>query len=374
MLKIFLGTEILFSGYYGQKNTGDDAFVEVASWGAEKFWNKKSSIFLAKEKALPLTVTATKGYPLTLPRSYNIQRKLLIPYSDYLISAGGSTIYKEFTSYNAELVALQEKKKNSKIKIGAIGVSVGPFETIKDEKSVIKYLKEIDFLAVRDQESFNFVKSLELPYEPVNAFDLAALLPYIYTSNNVKILSEKKVIGISVCPVESISDISKIKNEMIRNTKTVELIKELDKSDNVHFKFLIINGNSLVGDANTTKEIIKRASPKSFEIVEYNKETQKMWNEILSCDFVVSTRLHAAIFACFSGTPFMLNEYHRKCEDFLENVGYDEKLRLFDNQYEPSKIACLILDILNDYSNYKHPVKIEEMKDKAKLNFTGVTL
>lgn len=45
-----------------------------------------------------------------------------------------------------------------------------------------------------------------------------------------------------------------------------------------------------------------------------------------------------------------------------------------DSQYEPSKIVCLILDILNDSSNYKHPVKIEEMKDKAKLNFTGVTL
>ena len=28
----------VFSGYYGHKNTGDDAFVEVAAWGSKKYW------------------------------------------------------------------------------------------------------------------------------------------------------------------------------------------------------------------------------------------------------------------------------------------------------------------------------------------------
>lgn len=34
-------SDILFTGYYGQMNTGDDAFVQVASWGASKYWKKK---------------------------------------------------------------------------------------------------------------------------------------------------------------------------------------------------------------------------------------------------------------------------------------------------------------------------------------------
>lgn len=56
-----------------------------------------------------------------------------------------------------------------------------------------------------------------------------------------------------------------------------------------------------------------------------------------------------------------------------DNSGNITKL-FCDSRYEPSKIANLILDILSGHSKYKYPVKATEMKDKARLNFTGVTL
>lgn len=33
-------TDILFTGFYGFKNSGDDAFVEACSWGAHNFGTK----------------------------------------------------------------------------------------------------------------------------------------------------------------------------------------------------------------------------------------------------------------------------------------------------------------------------------------------
>lgn len=367
-------SDILFTGYYGHSNTGDDAFVEVASWGAEKYWNKSKSIFLAKQDNLPITSKKIKGYPFSIPKTYSLQRRLLLSSTDYLISAGGSTIHGELETNNIKRLAVESKKKGSKIMVGGIGVSIGPFKTLIDEKSTIEYLKNIDFLAVRDKTSFDFASSLNLPYETVDAFDLAALLPEIYGIKMQNNLSSKKVIGISVCPYESISNTANIENEKKRNATVVELLKILNREENIHFKFFIINGHAKVGDQKLTKETIEKVSPDSYEVIPYTRKTQSIWDEIASCDFVISTRLHAAIFACFSNTPFMLNEYHRKCGDFLENIGYEESLRMFDSEYQPKTTAKDIIEILNDKSKYVYPKRIDEMRNLAELNFTGVEL
>jgi hypothetical protein len=39
--------KILYSGFYGFKNTGDDAFLEVAAWGSKVFLNTENIVFLA---------------------------------------------------------------------------------------------------------------------------------------------------------------------------------------------------------------------------------------------------------------------------------------------------------------------------------------
>lgn len=374
MLKNRFQSEILFSGYYGQLNTGDDAFIEVSSWGADKYWNKTNILFLAKKEKLPESCLPIRGYPFNMPRTLSLQSKLLVSSTNYLISAGGSILCSKFNSKDIKHLALKEKKKHQRIKLGAIGVSIGPFKTIEDEKAIVNYLMNLNFLSVRDQASFDYLTSLDLPYKPINAFDLAALLPNIYgiEKNASYIHMNKKVVGISVCPVESISGIN-VESEAIRNNKTIDLLKLLDKNDNIHFKFFIINGHQIIGDHKITQEIINKVLPSSYEIIDYSRKTKFMWDQINSCDFVISTRLHAAIFACFSNIPFMLNEYHRKCSDFLDNVGYNFEYRLFNNEYDVVETSKTIINILRG-GVYKVPTKVNEMKIKSELNFTEVKI
>lgn len=372
--KIF-SSEILFTGYYGHFNTGDDAFIEVASWGAEKYWKKEKSIFLAEKERLPKTLNNVDGYPFSISKSRRLQNRLLLKSTKYLISAGGSTIHREIKPGNIKHLAMRMKSKGSHLKVGAIGVSVGPFHTIKDEVSTINYLKGLDFLAVRDEESYSFVSNLDLPYQPINAFDLAALLPSIYTDDAVNITrGERKVVGVSVCPYESIVNKSNVGNELKRNKDLVNLLRHLEKNENIHFKFIVFNGSLKVGDLKLTKETIKKLSPKSYEIVNYNRSTHHMWRTVASCDFIIATRLHAAIFACFSDTPFMLNEYHRKCGDFLSNIGYDERYRLYNSEYDYTEKSQIICEILNNPNLYRKPMFKNEMKSRSLLNFTEVDI
>lgn len=368
-----LESDILFCGYYGHLNTGDDAFVEVASWGAAKYWNKRNNIFLGRKSNLPLVSTHVRGYPLEVPKTYSLQARLLLSSARFLISAGGSTLHAEIQASNIKRLAVEKKTKGSNIKIGGIGVSIGPFRTVRDERTIFNYLKHLDFLAVRDRVSFEIVKNLDLPYEPVNAFDLAALLPEIYGIKKAEGKPvTKKVLGVSVCPFESIVNRSKLKKEQDRNSKIIELLKLIELDGNVHFKFFIINGHPDVGDLELTKKTIREISPASYEVIRYNRQTRIVWDEIASCDFVISTRLHAAVFACFSNTPFLLNEYHRKCGDFLDDIGYDEVLRVGDADFEPKEKSKKIIEILNDRTTYAAPRKTSEMKELARLNFTGI--
>jgi len=367
-------SDILFTGFYGQKNTGDDAFVEVAAWGAKQYWQVERPTFLARKNSLPITQNTIKGYPFTLPRSYHVQNQLLLRNTKCLISAGGSTIHSRLAKRNIKAMATELKRNGANLKLGGIGVSIGPFKNTEDEKAVAEYLKHLNFLAVRDQQSFEYVEQLDLPYKPVNAFDLAALLPEIYTSKpDAQLEDGRKVIGISVCPYESISNPGAIVNEQKRHRMLCELLADIQKKQNVHFKFLEINGHARIGDLELTKRTIADAKLKNFEIVPYQRQTLAMWNEVKSCDFMISTRLHAAIFACFAGVPFVLNEYHRKCADFLNTVGYHESYRIYDSEYSIEETSNMIVDAVSQ-KKFIEPSMKESVRSKARLNFTGVEL
>lgn len=367
--------KILFTGYYGQKNTGDDAFVEVASWGAEKYWSSPDARFLAKKGRLPRTQLETKGYPISIPRSYSFQNQYLLKNADFLISAGGSTIHSKMNVNNPKAMAVSLKKKHGKIKIGGIGVSIGPFKTKEDEQAIQEYLKMLDFLALRDDFSYQYARTLQLPYEPINAFDLAALLPDVYSfDEKIKIQHKKKIIGISVCPYESIHPHLDTENEILRNERMIRLIKEIEKLENVHFKFYVINGHENVGDLDLTNQTIQASRPESFEIIHYNPHTRFIWESISQCDFMISTRMHGAIFACFSSTPFMLNEYHRKCSDFLDDIGYEVDYRLHNNQFDEKEKAAQIIEIIQNPHQYRAPLYVSKMQNKAELNFTAIDI
>ncbi|WP_312789816.1 polysaccharide pyruvyl transferase family protein [Sphingobacterium sp.] len=364
-------SDIFFTGYYGQLNTGDDAFVEVASWGANKFWNKKNLRFSAVSQRLPRVKTSIKGYPFSIPKTYNFQQSLLLNNTDYLISAGGSTFQNKIKSGSLKAKAMLLQEKN-KLKIGAIGVSVGPFKSKAEENDNIEYLKRMSFLAVRDQRSYDYVKTLDLPYEPIEAFDLAALLPQIYGIPD-RILQDRKVIGVSLCNYERYIN-GDTANETRRNKEISQLLKALDdRFENVIFKFFIINGNSERGDLELTRETIQNVAFKNeVQIENYDTKTIAVWNSIASCDFVLTTRLHAGIFACFANTPFMMVEYHKKCTDFLNDVGQHNIYRMNDACFDHDLI---LQSIENIFENGQMAPKHKDMMIlKAELNFKNVIL
>lgn len=361
----------IFSGYYGAKNSGDDAFVEVSAWGSQKYWNSTEQLFFAAE--LPKISTPADHYFAHKNYVSFARAAKDIMLSDVFVSAGGSTFHSSLKKTDLRTYAKLKKKFGFKGQTGAIGISLGPFVNTAAEKNTQEYLKTLDFLALRDDVSHKLALTYDLPYQPIRAFDLAALLPEIYQFNPEKNMQKTEVIvGISMCQYESYTN-GDLNRERKRNHFIENVIKKLKRYSNIKFRFFVFNGNSIKGDYQLTMETIGNLNADNmlnFEIVPYDPFVKSTFERIAECDAVISTRLHASIFACYSNTPFFLLEYHRKCTDFLNDVGQPERYRVFDGDADLAAIVTEIEKIVFN-NEITVPQYIQETTERARLNFTA---
>ena len=365
--------KVVYHGHYGAKNSGDDAFIEVASWGTQKYWGCTEHLFFSARIPHILTpvnfFSPHKSYLNFCKAIYEIFN------SDIFISAGGSNFHSALKRTDVRSYARIKKKINKKSVIGAIGISLGPYADARAEKDTISYLQQFNFLALRDKQSYNLACTYNLPYKPVEAFDLAALVPAIYadTQHNIasQMLNTEKIIGISICNYEQYLKNGDLNKEKKRNLYFSEILSPLVKQKNIKFRFFIFNGNEVMGDKDVTMELIKvlKLNVSNFEIINYLGDVKKTWLKIKECSLVISTRLHAGIFACFADVPFFLIEYHRKCTDFLNDVGYNYDYRLFDGNKSIKEFADQATKILFEHS-YIYPVNKSLTQHKALRNFT----
>ena len=354
------------------QNSGDDAFCEVAAWGASKYWNAKENLFFSS--SIPKMVNSGNFYsPHANYRNFIRAIKDIFA-SDVFVSAGGSTFHSKLKITDLRSYAKAKKYIPHRGKIGAIGISLGPYKNLEAEKSTKAYLRKLDFLALRDQRSYEIAQSYNLSTTPILAFDLAALLPQIHPlriESHKEGRDEIKIIGISLCNYESYTNGDKTK-EKNRNDFILNILKRLMKNKNILFRFFIFNGNKIYGDEKLTNDSIGellQCTKFSYEIIPYLGDVGATYTKINECDFIISTRLHASIFACYGGTPFILLEYHRKCTDFLNDVGHNQIYRVNDGDVSITSVCSAIDNILGN-GKYQEPKFIKETRARALLNFT----
>ena len=128
-----------------------------------------------------------------------------------------------------------------------------------------------------------------------------------------------------------------LKKEINRNSYFKELVNLIITKTNAHLKVFIINGNSKIGDLKISNELMDGISQERFSIIPYFGNVEKTWDAISKCNLMISTRLHASIFACYANVPFILIEYHKKCSDFLNDVGQQEEYRVYDADVSPKE-------------------------------------
>ncbi len=318
--------EISLIGWNGNCNVGDDAMTAVIiNYVIQKiqpkarFWLLADKAHLAQYTGCENEINGFAGYNLFQRIPY-VRRWLnpllfdnyLAVASPILLIGGGSILHSVPRSRRLSKVVAATRRSHPQTLVGALGISLGPFKNQAEKHACNQVLQQLDFVAVRDQRSWDVLQNFNLKTPAVNAVDMALLLPELLSN----LSSSKKSfpsIGVALrqgyTPTHLIEALVTSLNSIQAANKTVVI--ELLNFSNV--------------DESISVRLQKRLKfSERVKFYAYTPCPEDMYQRLSACSLVLASRLHAAVISYAVGTPFGVLAYHQKCVDFAKAVGLDK--------------------------------------------------
>lgn len=336
-------------GYYGMQNTGDDALMYASAWAAKSMLGCNNTIVGLYGDYTRETHCENKLL-LRYKQQFSGQNRLLhyktAMQSKRIIFGGGSVLHSE-TDINLkrQLMFLSNPKKSL-----AVGVGLGPFNSVAAEKSCAKFLNECGYVGVRDNESLSIALALAPKANVHKTFDLA---PLLLCSKKLKPqLNERKGIALTLCSV-AIDAMGKTDNaeEEKRVEQFATLISKLYEKTGEPITLIEFNGHSSLGDWNINNKIVARLSNKvPVTIKKYDPNPIALLENLSSYKAILSMRLHGSILGYLANTPVLSINYHSKCKGWCDEIGLPEDYQIDLVNLDTEKIISQITTgILMDF-------------------------
>lgn len=369
---------VVFSGYYGMDNFGDDLFGFICSSAASLFWRHAKTRLLSPSL---LGVNANFAVPNIIrelyanPNSAGGVTRLIFAFrealrNDVLVLGGGSVM-------SSQTSVVQNVLFNSShltgIKLAAMGISIGPFENIQERNKARQLLSNFVFVSVRDKASYQLAEEFELQCPIVNAGDLAGLMPMLTVQEENSTEQSEQIIGLALCPYESIVG-GDVGIEDQRNRALVEAVIKLANKIGARVYVFSLNNHRAFGDDALAQDICSQLSSAGIRYRMFrhmDAGVLETWQRISICSIFVSVRLHGAIAAYLNRIPFVLVEYHKKCSDFLEDIGQPENLRIKSAESDSHELFKTIENLIEQPE--KPVLSVEQYTERALLHFSHVS-
>lgn len=367
-----LRKRVLFAGYYGMDNVGDDCFGAVLTWGARHYWGTEQALLLSrKEITGPVKTHPACREQRWFRGQYLLESLWQVLRASCVVWGGGSIFHSaapRFTSKHFSMLA----SRLGTTPAGALGVSLGPYPSVEDEKTVRGYLSRLSFLTLRDQASYQEACSMNLPYQPVLAADLALLLPRMMPLP-VRPDPEARVLGITICHYERFRGKSRENEARREKTLLDALLQMVQDGFTGTFRFFVFNAHPLKGDRKVTQEFVERLRGRGarVELVPYGPDPIAIWAQVAGCSAMISTRLHGAIYAAAANVPCCLIEYHRKCTDFISDAGVGNKWIIGDADCSSETLSDKLAELLSS-AQAEFYSKRSNLIAMAEKNFTSL--
>lgn len=343
-------SDILISGYYGFKNSGDDTLL-------------LSIIQQLKSIKNDVTLCVLSANPEETEKTYNVRAlkrdnpfvliKALI--SCKMLLVGGGTLIQDATSTKSLLYYLYTIKAATMLgkKVMLYANGIGP---LKDENRSItkKILDRVDVITLRDEMSAAELEKLGIKKPKIKllsdcAFGLTAELQTTkHTKKDYFIVSvrEFKNLDSSFCDTIA-SACDYIEKKYSLTPVFVPFQKSKDKK--------------------ICEEIMSKTSCNS-ELFESECNIEELLSLISGARLCIGMRLHSLIYSVMCNTPVVGLVYDPKVSGFMEYIG--QKRYIYTNKLDKSAL----LELLDSCIQNEEIIKKEllesylQMKEKAKEN------
>lgn len=358
--------KVLILGYYGFRNTGDEAMLNALIKHLRAF-SKEICVFSGDPK-----YTSTLHNVSSVKRSLKfpgIAKELLsrvrtIKQCDIMIIGGGSLFNDKWHIFPFGLYEATWCKIFGK-KIIVCGVDVGPYNSFLAKIMAKLFFKAIDGIAVRTKGSSRELKKLKIENHLI-ATDLAFLNERGNKDNGKKLLLNNNI------PVKNLVGVSLRHYKGITEKNISEIARSLDlfiQNTNANLLFIPFQYHLDIGICNKTINMME--SRDKVYLWDRESDFREIIDIMSVLDFMIGMRLHSLIFSAINEVPFLGIAYHLKvvnfCKMFYPNMPYI----LFENILH-TDFSELLLKTYKEKEKYKSILlnSLPLFKRKSKINIT----
>ncbi len=327
-------------GHYGMRNSGDDALLCASHWGASQFFG--GTTLVSSYRPVAAGIMTQNRATLTEHQKFRGQNRLE-HYRNAMkckrvIFGGGRLVH----SANDLSVKRHLLRVVSRSQSMALGVGLGPFNRVEDEKRCASFLNLCGTVCVRDKQSYDTAVSLA-PHANVNlTFDLAhALRAHPEFTLNT---GPRRGILINACPVP-VSETGETDYEMEsrRAAMLADVITRLWDEYQQPVSLLVMNSHPVWGDSGVLNAIRAQVPERvSLGFIPYMPNTLQLVRLFSHFKLVISMRLHGSVFAHMAETPAFSLNYQSKCSQWCDQVGAPESMSAPVDELDTDALVDLV--------------------------------
>jgi len=380
-LDTLLSLKCYIFGYFGFHNFGDDSIGLAILQGLSKSIPPTNLTLTPKEDYL-----LSKNFTRNLEKlNFNFLSILrAIRKSDIFMIAGGTHFQDEDSKKSRRIFILMfftlitVYAKMFKSQIVIFGHGIGPIN-YNWSRFIVKFiLKNSKFILVRDEDSFNFVKSLGFSDKCFKGFDVAIGLLEDFKNDNEAIKdydNEEHILGVSLLPFHEIYYNNPQKDDHLLNEIYKSLKRVLEENKNLKIKLFAFRSGNKHSDEEILGKLKNRFLEDSHnlgcvnvETVVYDGDIMKFISDLSQCSSFLGMRYHSILFAYCLNKPFIALDYMKKCKSLTRDVNIADKAVISLEDIDSFKLYYNLNEMLSVPDKYRAKKPVEDFK---KLNRNG---
>lgn len=349
--------EILISGYYGFKNSGDDALLMSIIQDLQKHKESPNVVVLSANPKETNRIYRVKAINRLNP--FAIWRHM--KKADMLISGGG-TLIQDTTStkslwYYLAVISLAKKHK---LKVMLYSNGIGPLNKEKNKVRTRKTINNVDLITLRDDKSLEILKQIGVtkPKTIVTA-DPALNLDSVDKERGLEILKkagvpvDKSLLGISV---RKWRDLGADFEDAVARACDYAVEKY-----GLYPVFLPMQASK---DLAISQSIMRKMKYKS-SIMDSNQAVTDMLAVVKCMNMCIGMRLHMLIYSAINAVPLVGLVYDPKISSFMEYT--HQNLHVNVDGITADKISSMIDKCIVEYDEIRDDLidNYKLLKEKA---------
>ena len=352
--------EILISGYYGFRNSGDDALLKAIIQDLKKYKESPNIVVLSANPEETMEYYRVKSINrLNLVSVLKHMRK-----ADMLISGGGTLIQDRTSTkslwYYLSIITMA-LRNNVKVMLYSNGI--GPLVKSRNIKRTKNVLEKVNLITLRDEESFKTLRDMGItnPMVKVTA-DPALGLDLADKNRGIEILSK-----------EGVPKNSKILDVSIRRWQNLDANFEDEIAAVCDYAYEKYGYYTVFLPMQSSRDLailqsVKRKMKNKSTLIKARYSVEDVMSIMKCFDICIGMRLHTLIYSAVNAVPLIGIVYDPKISSFMEYT--HQKLYLEAEGLKKENLCKMLDECVSNYSTIKNDLKknYDHLKEQAQLN------